>query len=191
MKKLRIAFVALLAYGTLFAGTYSLDIAHSSVGFKIKHMMISNVQGQFNKFTGTFDYNRATKTLKSLEGKIDIASIDTKVKKRDADLRSSNFFDVAKYPTMTFVMDKIKDGTMYGKLTMHGITKEIKLEFEINGTLTDPWGNVRTGISLNGKINREDFGLKWNKIIEAGGVLVGKTVKINIELEGILAKQKG
>ncbi len=188
MKIFKLGTVSLLATVTLFAGTYNLDIAHSSVGFTVKHMMISNVKGQFNKFNGSFIYDKKTKILKSLNGTVDTASVDTKITKRDNHLRSADFFNVKKYPTMSFTLDKVKGDTAYGKLTLHGITKEIKLELEKNGTITDPWGNTRTGLSLNGKINREDFGLKWNKIIEAGGVVVGNTIKINIELEGILAK---
>jgi polyisoprenoid-binding protein YceI len=188
MKLIKIFIVTLLASGVLFAGNYNFDIAHSSVSFKVKHMMISTVDGQFKKFNGSFSYDEKTKTLTALSGKIDASSVNTKVEKRDADLRSSNFFDVVKYPMITFKLTKVVGDKAYGKLSMHGITKKVVLDLQINGTIKDPWGNTRTGMSLNGKINREDFGLKYNMVMEAGGILIGKNIKINIELEGILVK---
>ncbi|MDX1810262.1 MAG: YceI family protein [Sulfurospirillaceae bacterium] len=188
MKKTSI-FLALIAMtSALFAGTYNLDIAHSHVSFKARHMMISTVEGQFDKFSGNFVYDNKTKKLISVKGTADVNSIDTKVAKRDAHLKSSDFFDAAKYPTLTFVSTKIEGDTVYGKLTMRGVTKDIKLHLEVAGTITDPWGNVRTGLSLSGKVNRLDYGLKWNKVMEAGGVLVGDIIKIDIGLEGIEAK---
>ena len=174
--------------GTLFAGTYNLDKSHSHVSFKVKHMMISTVEGQFDKFNGNFVYDEKTKTLISINGTVDANSIDTKVAKRDTDLRSANFFDVTKYPILTFTSTQIKGDKVYGKLTMHGVTKEVIFNLDIAGTITDPWGNIRTGLSLSGSVDRRDYGLKWNKIIEAGGVLVGDKVKIDIGAEGIKTK---
>lgn len=178
-----------LSFGTLFAGMYKVDIDHSNVAFKVKHMMISNVKGEFKKFNGTFEYDEKTKMLKSLKGEIDVDSISTDNAKRDAHLKSADFFDVKKYPMMSFVLTKVDGDTAYGKLTIHGITKEVKMELETSGVVVkDPWGNTRTGLSLSGKINRKDFGLIWNQVMEAGGVLVGDEVKMNVELEGILQK---
>ena len=159
--------------GTLFASNYNLDKTHSHVSFKVKHMMISTVEGQFNKFDGSFVYDEKTKKLISVKGTAQTASIDTKVLKRDNHLRSADFFDAAKYPTLSFVSDKIQGDEVSGKLTMHGVTKEVTFKLNVAGTITDPWGNVRTGLTLSGEVNRKDYGLMWNKAMEAGGVLVG------------------
>lgn len=188
MKKTRIFLVLIAMTSVLFAETYNLDIAHSHVSFKARHMMISTVEGQFDKFNGSFIYDNKTKKLISVKGTADVNSIDTKVVKRDAHLKSSDFFDAAKYPTLTFVSTKVKGDKVYGKLTMRGVTKDIVLNLDVAGTITDPWGNVRTGLSLTGKVNRKDYGLNWNKVIEAGGVLVGDMIKIDIGLEGIETK---
>jgi len=188
MKKTRIFLILIAMSSVLLAGTYNLDITHSHVSFKAKHMMISTVEGQFDKFNGNFVYDKKTKKLVSVKGTADVNSINTKVAKRDKHLKSDDFFNAAKYPTLTFVSTKIKGDKVYGNLTMHGVTKSIVLNLDIAGTITDPWGNVRTGLSLDGKVNRTDYGLKWNKIMEAGGVLVGDMIKIHIELEGIEKK---
>lgn len=189
MKVKSILLASMLSFGTLFAGTYNVDIDHSNVAFKVKHMMISHVKGQFDKFSGSFVYDEKTKTLKALHGEVAIDSISTQNAKRDAHLKSADFFDAAKYPTMSLTLEKVKGDTAYTKLTIHGITKEVKMELDLSGAVVkDPWGNTRTGLSLSGKINRKDFGLNWNQLIEAGGVMVGDEVKMSIELEGILAK---
>ena len=189
MKLKVIALASLLCAGTLFAGNYKVDADHTNVGFKVKHMMISNVKGQFGKFSGTFVYDEKTKTLKALHGDVDTTSISTDNSMRDNHLKSADFFDVAKYPTMSYTLDKVVGDKAYGKLTIHGITKEVVMELDLSGNVVkDPWGNIRTGLSLNGTINRKDFGLMWNKAIEAGGMMVGDDVKINVEIEGILQK---
>lgn len=189
MKLPALLLASLLGAATLFAGTYNVDPDHSNVAFKVKHMMISNVKGQFDKFSGSFVYDEKTKTLQSLQGVVDVNSISTDNAKRDAHLKSADFFDVAKYPKMTMTLTKVKGDYAYVKLTIHGITKDVKMELETSGmVIKDPWGNVRTGLSLSGKVNRKDFGLNWNQLIEAGGVMVGDRVKISVELEGILAK---
>lgn len=189
MKIKTIVLASMLSVGTLFAGTYNVDVDHSDVAFKVKHMMISNVKGQFDKYSGTFEYDEKTNTLQSLKGTVDVNSINTQNAKRDTHLKSADFFDVKKYPLMTLTLTKVEGDTAYTQLTLHGITKEVKMELELSGrVIKDPWGNSRTGLSLSGKINRKDFGLNWNQMIEAGGVMVGDIVKISIELEGILAK---
>ncbi|MBU3014384.1 YceI family protein [Poseidonibacter lekithochrous] len=185
-KKLTLA--SLITASALFAGTYNVDTSHSNIGFKVKHLMITNVSGKFDKFSGTFDYDEKTKTLNSLTGNIEASSINTENEKRDEHLKSADFFEVTKYPNLTFKLDKISGDNAYGKLTIHGITKDVKLDFENNGSITDPWGNKRVGLSLSGKINRKDFALSWNKALETGGVVVGEKIKLDIELEGILAK---
>lgn len=188
MKIFKLGLASLVASSALFAGTYNVDASHSNVGFKVKHLMISNVTGKFDKFNGKFEYDEKTKTLKSLEGNVSVASINTEDAKRDTHLKSADFFDEVNNPTLTYKLEKIEGDTAYGKLTIRGITKDVKLDFENNGTAIDPWGNTRVALELSGKINRKDFGLNWNKALEAGGVLVDETVKLNIEVEGILAK---
>lgn len=188
MTLFKLGLTSILAGGALWAGTYTVDQAHSHMGFKVKHMMISNVNGKFDTFNGTFEYDEKTKTLKSLNGTVEVKSINTENTKRDEHLRTSEFFSAAEYPEMRFVLEKVEGDTAYGKLTIRGVTKEVELEFENNGLVKDPWGNTRVGLALSGKINRFDYGMKYNEILEAGGVAVGETVKINVELEGILAK---
>lgn len=188
MKFLKLSLMSIIATTALFAGTYNVDRSHSDVGFKIKHMMISNVKGNFNTFTGVIEYDEKTKTIKALSGKIDVNSINTENEKRDNHLKSPDFFDAAKFPEITFVLTKVEGEDAYGDLTIHGVTKNVKLELENNGTATDPWGNQRMGLSLEGKINRKDFGLAWNKTLETGGLLVGERVNLEIELEAILQK---
>lgn len=188
MRLVKVGLVSLVTASWLFAGTYNVDIAHSNVGFKVKHMMISNVVGSFDTFSGTFEYDEKTKVFKSLIGDIDASSINTSIAKRDEHLKSPDFFDVAKYPAIKFVLISVKDDKAYGKLTMHGVTKDITLELENNGMIKDPSGKTRVGVSLKGTINRKDFGLTYNTIIEAGGIAIGENVKIEVELEGILQK---
>ena len=188
MNLAKLGLASLLATVALYAGTYNVDTSHSNVGFKVKHLMISNVTGKFDKFSGTFKYDEKTNTLKTLNGNIEVSSINTENEKRDEHLKSSDFFDAKKHPKLTFRLDKIEGDIALGKLTLRGVTKDVKLDFQNNGTAIDPWGNKRVGLELTGKINRKDYGLNWNKGLETGGVLVGETVKLTIELEGILAK---
>ena len=173
---------------TLFAGNYNVDASHTSVGFKVKHLMISNVAGTFDKFSGTFSYDEKANTLTALTGTIEVASINTANAKRDNHLKAADLFDAAKFPTITFKVTKIDDEDVYGDFTLKGVTKNIKLELDNGGTIKDPWGNTRAAFALSGKINRADFGLTYNKALEAGGVMIGETVKLNIEVEGIQAK---
>lgn len=188
MKFLKLGIISILTASALSAGTYNIDTSHSTVGFKVKHMMISNIAGNFTKFDGTYDYDEKTKTLKSLKGEITIDSINTQDQKRDAHLISADFFDTKQYPIMTFNLLKVKNDKAYGSLTIKGVTKDVQLNIETSDTIKDPWGNTRTAIALSGKINRYDFGLKYNSALETGGVAVGEDVKLNVELEGILAK---
>jgi polyisoprenoid-binding protein YceI len=188
MNIVKLGLISILTAGALFAGTYNLDTTHSNLGFKVKHLMISNVSGKFDKFNGSFVYDEKTKTLKSLKGTAEVASINTEDAKRDGHLKSADFFDAANHPEITYELEKIKGNKAYGKLTIRGTSKTVIFNYDDNGMITDPWGNKRVGLELSGKINRKDFGLNWNKALEAGGVLVGETVKINIEVEGVLAK---
>ena len=172
-----------------FASTWQIDPVHTSIQFTVRHLMISNVKGVFHKFNGTFEIDDKDITRTKASATIDTASIDTGIEKRDEDLRSANFFEVVKYPTMTFVSNKFtRVGTnkfkMTGDLTMHGITREVVLDMEGLGTIVkDPWGGMRRGATLVTRINRKDFGLTYNKVLETGGVVVGDDVAVNIEVE--------
>ena len=176
------------------ASTWNIDPEHSHIGFKIKHLMVSNVKGNFNKYTGTVDLNEKDITKSKVVVSIDTTSIDTNVQKRDDHLKSADFLDVAKYPTMTFVSKKIakvgNDGLkITGDLTLHGVTKEVVLNVEeLSSESKDPWGNIRRGATATATINRKDFGVTWNKGLETGGVLIGEEVHIILEIEMIKAK---
>lgn len=188
LSKLIIAMVFFLGAISLNAEKLEIDKSHSEVGFSIKHLMISNVKGEFSDYSADIEFDTKTKKFTKLVATIKPTSIDTGIEKRDNHLRSPDFFDVEKYPDMTFKMTSYKhdddnEGYIYGDLTLHGVTKPVKLEVEFNGMVKDPWGGTRAGFTIEGKINRKDFGLSWNKALEAGGVLVGDTVKIHIELE--------
>ena len=189
MKKLITTMViAILGSTALFAGSYNIDTSHSNVGFKVKHMMISNVIGKFDTFNGSFNYDEKTKSITNLNGTIKVDSINTANKKRDSHLKSAELFDAAQFPEITFALSKIDGDDAYGKLTMHGITKDVKLDFENNGMIKDPWGNTRVGLEMTGKLSRKDYGITWNTLLEAGGVAVGDTIKLDIQIEGILVK---
>ncbi len=185
-----IAAVVILAMPTFAsAATWSIDPDHSNVGFKVRHMMVSNVKGEFGKFNGIVDIDDKDVTKSKVEVTIDTASISTGVAKRDEHLKSADFFDVAKYPTMTFVSQKVKNVgndklKVYGYLTLHGVTREVVLEVEgPTRAYKDPWGNIKRGTSAIAKINRKDFGLTWNTAIESGGVAVGEEITISLEIE--------
>lgn len=185
MKKSLIAtlMAGLLIGSGAFAAAYKVDPSHTNVGFKVKHMMISTVSGKFNTFTGTYDLDKGQ--FKALSGQIKTASIDTGIAKRDDHLRSADFFDATKFPDITFVMTSATKDKMTGNLTIHGITKKVVMDIDMGGVVEDPWGNMRSGFVLTGSINRKDFGLNWNKAIEAGGVVVGDEIKLVVEVEGI------
>ena len=172
-----------------FAENWRIDPAHTSVEFKIKHLMISWVKGVFTDVQGTAVFDDADPGKASVNVQIATASVDTGTKKRDDDLRSPNFFDAATYPVMSFVSKKIvvADGVpsqIHGDLTIHGQTRDVVLDVEdFSQIVTDPWGNTRRGASATTTINRKDFGLTWNKALEAGGVVVGEEVRISLEVE--------
>ena len=176
------------------ATTWTIDPEHSTVGFKIRHMMVSNVTGNFEKHSGTVEIDDRDVSKSKVNATIEVASINTNVRKRDDHLKSADFFDAAKYPTMTFVSKKVatagKDRLkVTGDLTLHGVTREVVLDVEgPTAESKDPWGNIRRGATATTKINRKDFGLAWNKILETGGVAVGEEVTISLEIEMIKKK---
>jgi polyisoprenoid-binding protein YceI len=187
-----LAVLALLAFPALAtAETWSIDPDHSSIGFKVRHMMVSNVKGTFGTFRGIAEVDEKDITRAKITVTIDTASITTGVAKRDEHLRSADFFDTARYPTMSYVSKKVeKSGNdrmkVYGDLTLRGVTKPVVLDVEgPTKAYKDPWGNIRRGASATATINRKDFGLVWNQVIEAGGVLVGDEVNIILEAEFI------
>jgi polyisoprenoid-binding protein YceI len=171
-----------------FAKEYSVDQSHTVVGFSVTHLMISEVDGSFKDFSGDFNFDPKTNEFTSLEAVISADSIYTANDKRDDHLRSADFFDTKKYPNITFKMTGYDadgdEGKMLGELTIKGITKTVALKAEIKGTAIDPWGNERVGFELEGEIDRKEFGLNWNKALEAGGVLVGDEVELTIKVQG-------
>lgn len=183
-----IAVVALLGSSSLFGASYNVDVAHTNVAFKVKHMMISTVGGEFHDFRGTFELDDKTNELKALKGEIDVESINTNIEDRDAHLKSAEIFDAQKYPKITFVLDKIKKDKAYGKLTIKDVTKDVVLDYEFGGTVIDPSGKKRAGFTLNGAIDRREYNVTWNKILETGGVAVSEKVKLEVSVEGIISK---
>ena len=187
-----IAIAMLIALPVLaHADNWAIDPAHTNVEFTVRHMMISNVKGQFQKTSGTITTNGNDPTSAQINATIDARSIDTRVEKRDAHLKSPAFLDVDKFPTITFKSSKVEaDGAgkwkVTGDLTLHGVTKPVVLEVESSGKpITDPMGNRRAGASATAKIKRSDFGLVWNQALEGGGVMVGDEVAISVDLEAI------
>jgi len=178
---------------TLTKTKWGIDAAHSEIGFKVKHLMISNVRGNFKEFDGSIYTTGEDFMTAEVDFWLNPASITTGDEKRDGHLKSPDFFDAEKFKEIHFTSNTIenvdKDGSfeLWGDLTIKGIKKQIKLDVEFSGIMKDPWGNQKAGFAINGKINRKDFGLSWNAPLEAGGVLVSDDVWISCELE--LAKQ--
>jgi polyisoprenoid-binding protein YceI len=186
-KILALAAVLVVAAPALRAEVYEIDPAHSSLGFRVKHL-IGKVPGRFTKFAGTVSYEPGKPEGWKTEAKIDAASINTDNEKRDGHLKSPDFFDVAKCPEITFKSTKITDvkgetAKLLGDLTMHCVTKPVVLALEIGGTTKDPWGNARASWSATGTINRKDFGIVWNKALDSGGLMLGEDVAITLDIE--------
>ena len=175
------------------ADTWHFDKPHSSVNFTVRHMVIAKVNGDFKDFEGTVNFDGKNVESGSVDVTIQVASIETENERRDNHLRSADFFDVEKYPLMTFKSKKIEkdegsDYKMTGDLTIRDVTREVTLDVEFNGTIVDPWGATRAGFSATGEIDRQDFGVKWNKPLENGGFLVSDMVEIRIEAELVKAE---
>jgi len=201
MRNSRILFAfaisALIATNVLALDTYKVDPAHSSVNFTIDHMVVNTVHGRFRQFEGTITVDPDNNNVvTAASGTIQARSIDTDIEKRDDHLRSPDFFDAEKFPTITFESSEVKkDGNtmvLVGKFTMHGVTKDVSLPFTVKGPIKSPMGGTVMGLEINAKINRKDYGLTWNKVIEAGGLMVGEdvTIQINAELVKRSAEKK-
>ena len=177
------------------ASSWSVDTAHASAQFSVKHMMVSNTRGQFSNITGTLELDEKNISKSTVNVEIDASTIDTRNEKRDGHLKSPDFFDVAKHPKMTFKSTKVKSAgkgklKVTGNLTIRGVTKPVTLDVEgPTAEIKSPWGSFVRGFTATATINRKDFGLTWNKALETGGFVVGNEVKITIDLEVI--KQDG
>jgi polyisoprenoid-binding protein YceI len=173
--------------------TWNIDPVHSVAEFKVKHMMISNVKGQFTRVKGTLAVNETDLTQSHVEAEIEAASVNTRDDQRDTHLKSADFFDAEKFPSLSFKstrITRIADGELKaaGDLTIHGVTRNVL--FDVEGPTPagkDPWGNTRRGLSATTKINRSDFGLTWNAALETGGILVGDEITITLDVQFIKA----
>lgn len=171
---------------------WSIDPTHSEIGFKVKHMMFTNVSGKFGTYDAVITTEEDDFTKSNIEFSAEINSVDTNNSDRDNHLKSADFFDAENHPKLSFVsssFSKLDDSNyeLIGELTLRGVTKPVRLATEFSGLMKDPWGNTKVGLNIEGKINRKDWGLNWNSALETGGVLVGEDVKLNIELQ--LVKQ--
>jgi polyisoprenoid-binding protein YceI len=190
-----VSAIALLASLSALAqtSTWNIDPAHSTAQFTVRHLAISNVTGNFTKVTGSVILNEKDIAQSQVSASIDVSSVDTRVEARDKDLKSPNFFDVEKYPTIEFKSKRIVSGggklQVIGDLTIHGTTREVTLDIDgPTPELTDPWGNSRRGISATTTINRKDFNLVYNNLLKTGEAVVGDNVKIQIDAEMVKKK---
>jgi len=170
---------------------WDIDSGHSGIHLSVRHMVVAKVRGQFSRWSGSLTAEDGDITNGTVKVVIDASSIDTGVEDRDAHLRSADFLDVANFPEITFegkVVRKSSDDRLViaGPLTLHGVSREVQLDVEYAGSTQDPWGNQRAGFSAKTSLDRKDFGLTWNQALEAGGVLVGHKVEIELEIEAVL-----
>lgn len=168
--------------------SWKIDTSHTRANFTVRHMMIANVHGQFDDITGTVEFNENDPVQSSIDVTIGVASLNTRDEKRDAHLKSPDFFDVANHPYLTFQSTKVEKtgentGRVTGNLTIRGVSKPVVLEVAYNGQAKSPWGTINAGFTAMGKLNRKDWGLNWNVALETGGWLVGDEVNITIEAE--------
>jgi polyisoprenoid-binding protein YceI len=172
--------------------TYAIDPAHSEVGFAVRHLMISKVRGNFTGFSGTVSLDAGGDIPTKINGTVDATSVDTREEKRDAHLRSADFFDVENHPQITFASTSItgsgNDFSVVGDLTIRGTTKSVTLKGEVGGHTTDPWGNDRIGYSATTRINRKDFAVNFNQALETGGVMISDEVDLALEISAVLQK---
>lgn len=179
----------------LAADTYTIDVAHSEIGFAVKHMVISTVTGKFTDLEGTIIYDAENPTNSSVAVTIKASSIDTNNDTRDKHLRSEDFFAVDTYPDITFKSTRITSSdsglVAHGPLTMHGVTKEIALPFSITGVIKDPWGNTRLGVDIEPiELDRTAFGISWSKTLDGGGLVVSNTVTVKLGIEAVKQKEE-
>ena len=186
---------AKVAYAPIPAGDYKIDPAHSIIGFAVRHLEINWVEGRFKEFEGTIHYDDKDVTRSSVEFSAKVESVDTGVAPRDKHLRTADFFEVEKYPSMTFKSTRVerkgKDGfVLHGDLTLKGVTKPVQLPFQVRGAVKDPWGNTRFGVEAQTKINRRDFGINYGNAFAGGGLDVGNEVTISLQLEAVKPEPK-
>ncbi|MBI3185972.1 MAG: polyisoprenoid-binding protein [Myxococcales bacterium] len=179
---------ALMAPGAALATGWEIDSSHTQSSFVVKHLMVANVRGEFGQTTGAIEIDDKDITKSTVEATIDATTVNTREPKRDAHLKSADFFEVDKHPRITFKSKKVTKGgkdklKVVGELTIRGVTKDVTLDVSTSGEVKDPWGNVKRAFTATGKINRKDFGLVWNKPLETGGLLVGEEVDIQIDVE--------
>jgi polyisoprenoid-binding protein YceI len=172
---------------------WDFDLTHSSINFWVRHLMVSKVHGRFTKWSGQLEFDEASPGGSRVEVQIDASSIDTKDAQRDGHLRSADFLDVEKHPNITFRSTGVESAgekryRVKGDLTIRGITRPVALDAEYAGRVKDPWGGERAGFTAKASIDRKDFGLTWNQTLDAGGVVVGDKVEIDIEIEAVKAK---
>ena len=182
-----LAAAVVLGAGPAEAESLEIDLQHSTISFKVRHLF-TKVLGRFNDFSGSIEISEDDLVASSVKASIKVESIDTNVEGRDKDLRSKRFFNVEEYPTIEFESTEItnvsgKGGKIVGTLTMHGVSREVVLEAEFLGKGKDPWGNLRYGFTASTTVNRKDYGMTWNEIVEAGGVLVGDEIEITLDIE--------
>lgn len=198
MQRIRLVSTLALTAAVVFAtsaaqaAVYKVDTSHSSVRFAVRHLL-SKTTGEFGTFEGTIEIDPEKRDTVKVTGSIDAASIDTRDEDRDKHLRDEDFFDVAKFPKITFEAGTLTDvnddrtkGKLEGELTMHGVTKPIVIDVEWYGTIADPWGNKKAGFAGTTTLNRKDFGIVWNKALDSGGFVVGDEVEIEINIEANL-----
>ena len=183
--------MAAMAFGEM--SKWNLDKDHTTLGFEVVHMVVSKTKGKFTEYSGTVEMDAEKQEFKTFDAVIQTASVTTDHQKRDDHLRSADFFDVKTFPTMTYKMKSYtKSGDQYtavGDFTLLGVTKELILVGTFNGVAQDPWGNTRAGFTAEGTLNRKDFGMKFSKLLDNGGLMVGDEVKLKLEIEVIKEKQ--
>ena len=202
--KLGLHWMGYAAIGALLVGLpveagaetarWEIDPDHSLIEFRVAHMVVSKTAGRFTDYKGFVDMDTDAKTIQAIEATINATSVNTNHDKRDAHLRNPDFLDVKQYPTMTYTMKRAnKQGDTYtivGDFTLRGVTKEVTLVSTFNGVAKDPWGGTRAGFSAEGKLNRKDFGMTWDKTLDNGGLIVGNEVHIRLDIECIKHKQQ-
>ena len=182
--------LSVIVDGTSPSGSYTLDPAHSTIGFTVRHLVINDIPGRFRDFAGSIQYNSEKIGESSVTFTAKAASVDTAIEARDKHLRTSDFFDVEKYPEITFKSTRIeKKGAdsfvAHGDFTMRGVTRVIAIPFRLHGTVKDPWGKIRLGVEAGLTINRNDYGITWGSKLDNGGLVIGNDVKINLLLEAV------